>query len=128
MKKKNSVRLILIIFLLGLLLSACSSANLLYVGSNQNGLIAYKYTLFNSTETQREELSAGQIVNLEYEIKVEKGQVELHVLDPENNSIWKVEADSDLSGSTELTIPADGIYRFEAVGNQAKGSYHFAWE
>ena len=57
-------------------------------GSNLPGHMKYQYTYFTGKEQARMKASAGQFIELTYQIVVSEGKLTLQILDPDQEVVW----------------------------------------
>lgn len=78
------------------------------------------FKVFSGTDTlMKINANDGEKLNLNYNIKLKKGNFKLVLISPDNELNIISEGDGD---GTYESILKDGEYRIKAVGNNAKGS------
>ena len=89
--RKNIKRIALFLFVCSMLLAACdlSQIRIGWAGSSTNNSVSYNYTRFSGSEVKRIRLSAGDRLELDYDIEVEKGDFRVCVLDPDNSIVFE---------------------------------------
>ena len=105
-----------------------SGINFGYAGTNRDGNMSYTYLSFNSSEKHTVELSAGDTLSLDVSAEVLEGNLVFKVLNPDNEVIWSLAAEDDISQTAELSVEESGFYNLVVEGNQTKGNFKFKWE
>lgn len=123
-------KLILFLTLIVLIiLAACSSSNVKigFVGTDQDGLIDYQFVSFSGHEKQAIVLEEGDNLVINYEIDIEKGSLEITLLDIDKNPIKTIFTDECISDRIEFNCEESGRYILDVKGNKAKGSFKITW-
>lgn len=71
------------------------------------------------------EFEKGQKVTLNYQSKLENGELSMQILSPEDEVIHEFEVDDD--GNVEIEIMESGTYIILITGTEFKGSYRLEW-
>lgn len=112
------------------LITGCgqSSLEIGMVETNLPGRWEASYATFTGIKVNRIQADAGQILTLEYEIQVDKGDLSIAVSHEENEALWDVSLREDAKDTVELTLEQDGPYALTIEGDNAGGSFDLSWE
>lgn len=69
--------------------------------------------------------TSGQNILLKYNIKVEKGSLDIKLVDSQENGIYEFEPTGN--HTKELEITKTDKYQIVITGKEAKGSYEITW-
>jgi hypothetical protein len=116
--------------LLVALMAACgqSSLEVGMVETNLPGRWEASYTTFTGTKVDRIRAKAGEILLLEYEVKVNKGDLSIEIGRSEGDSLWDVSLQEDAKDRVEFALGQDGPYTITIKGDNAGGSFNLSWE
>ena len=64
---------------------------------------------------------------MNYDLKVEKGELEMQIIDSKGTILFQKTAEKDEIGSTELAFKSDEKYQIKFIGTDTKGSYFCQW-
>ncbi len=136
--------LIIVLVVLGVgALAVCASLALgmgLYAGADRGGLrigwveitgLARKrctYRYFSGREIQRFRVDAGETVELDYEVEVEKGALTIRIEDPDNDQVWQKRMSEDDEGIFEFVAEKPGTYTIVVLGDGTRGSFEIEWD
>ncbi|MGC4040597.1 MAG: hypothetical protein QM710_07400 [Flavobacterium sp.] len=67
-------------------------------------------------------------VALNYEVELEKGELEIEVVDSKNEVVFKQNFPASKKGSTNVDLKQGEDYQIRFNGKQAKGSYFCQWK
>ncbi|WP_054941606.1 hypothetical protein [Paenibacillus ihuae] len=125
--KKKWVLLGTLVLLIVTVLAACDKT-VMFVGSNSSSKNKVKasYRLFTGTEEKKVRLKSGETLAINYQSKVEKGELTIKLYDPDNQLIQDMSINE--SGDEKIGVNKDGIYRFEITGNKTRGSYELKYK
>lgn len=85
-----------------------------------------KYGYLNGTKHKNIKLSSGDELTITYSSKVEKGSLEIFLLDPEKQSVKNILDDN--SGKFKYMVKKSGKYSLKVVGNKTKGQFNLSWD
>lgn len=96
---------------------------------NTNGKSYTKATYKSYTGETFVKMKATENVGalLKFDIKVEKGELELEFVDLENEVIFKKVFTKSETGETKITLEGNKDYRIRFIGKDTKGSYFCQW-
>ncbi|RCX07345.1 hypothetical protein DFR58_1564 [Anaerobacterium chartisolvens] len=77
-----------------------------------------RYAKFNAKE--------GDSISFTYEFKVEKGELSIKIIDPDNETIMELQPNQ--KGTEKIEIKKDGDYEVVVKGSKAGGSYSIKWK
>jgi len=117
------------IFLIGtILLSACTTTKIGWVGTNIGNTFRASYQRFDGREIERIRLGAGESFALSYEVEVDEGSLTLQILDPGGDLVWEETYLEDTDSTFEFTPKNSGRYAIRIEGDQTQGSFELNWE
>lgn len=114
------------VLMIVILLASCEK-KLMFVGSNfsTKNKVEASYKLFTGTEERKVKMKNGQTLTINYQSKVEKGELTIKLYDPDDQLLKDLSTNK--SGAEELEANKDGIYRFRITGDNTKGSYEITY-
>ena len=129
-KTKTTFTVLLTAVVIMLLSSACTHTSIRvgYSSTNVGKKMQAHYKTFDGIESKMQNLDAGQTMTLSYEAEVDKGTLEILVLDPQSDEVWSVTLESDDSGRFEMTSGEGGNYVIRINAYDTGGSYKVTWE
>ena len=117
------------IFLIGtLLLSACTTTKIGWVGTNIANTFQASYQRFDGREMERIRLNAGESFALSYEVEVDEGSLTLQILEPGGDLVWEETFLHDTDSTYDFTAKNSGRYTIGIEGDQTQGSFELNWE
>lgn len=112
------------------LVAACgqSSLEVGMVETNLPGRWEASYTTFTGTKVDTIRAQAGQILELAYEVKVDKGDLSIKVGRRDRGALWDASLQEDAKDTVEIALGQDGPYTLIVEGENAGGSFDLYWE
>ena len=98
-----------------------------FVGSSGPGHAEYRYTAFDGVERHTFHAEAGQVIDLDYEVAVDKGALSLELVAPDGKSLWEETFHENGAGSQALALPQDGVYTVRMSGQATAGRFDVSW-
>lgn len=97
--------------------------------SNANGdsYTKAKYKAYNGITFVKINTKKDMKLLLNYDLKVEKGELEMQIIDSKGTILFQKTAEKDEIGSTELAFKSDEKYQIKFIGTDTKGSYFCQW-
>jgi hypothetical protein len=136
---KTHLKTLSILIFLAVILSACGEASLhlgkLKIGEVRIGMfetrgpnhMAYSYTTFSGHESAPVELGSGQLLTVDYQVQMTKGNLSIEIQSPQNELLWQKNFESDASDSIELQPQEAGQYFIIISADSAGGSFDISW-
>lgn len=122
-------KLLSAIFLIGtVLLSACTTTKVGWVGTNIGNTFRASYQRFDGREMERIRLDAGESFTLSYEVEVDDGSLTLQILEPGGDLVWEETYLEDADSTFDFTAENSGRYAIRIEGDQTQGSFELNWE
>jgi hypothetical protein len=122
-----------VVALLGLalgLFAGCGRSGLRIGWTEMTGLdrkrCAYRY--FSGRELQRFRADAGETVQIDYEVEVEKGALAIRVEDPDAGEVWQTRFVADDEGTVEFDAETTGRYTVVVLGDETRGRFEIEWD
>ena len=112
------------------LVAACgqSSLEVGMVETNLPGRWEASYTTFTGTKVDTIRAQAGQILELAYKVKVDKGDLSIKVGRHDREALWDASLQEDAKDTVEIALGQDGPYTLIVEGENAGGSFDLSWE
>ncbi|SDF46154.1 hypothetical protein SAMN04488542_11146 [Fontibacillus panacisegetis] len=125
--KRKWIFLGILVLIIVTLLAACNE-RVVFMGfsSSTKNKIEASYKLFTGTDEKKVSLKNGQTLAIDYQSKVEKGELTIKLYDPDNQLLKDLSTNK--SGNEKIGVDKDGIYRLEITGNNTKGSYELTYK
>lgn len=120
---KNHV-IIVVLIISTVLLWGCSYS----IGTSRNSSkksMKASFSVLNGTEKKAIEIGQGDTVTVKYNIKTDKGELNIKLVDPDNEEVLVFEPNS--KGSKVLKADKGGTYNIVIEADKAKGSYSLDW-
>ncbi|RSK25644.1 hypothetical protein EJF36_01235 [Bacillus sp. HMF5848] len=113
-----------------ILASACSDSYVTIgsVGHSNGKEMEYKYHYFNGKRQQLFHMKAGTVIELSYDLVVEKGDLSLVVKQRDGQIVWERSFQKNDRGTTSVTIAEPGYYNIIVEGNKTKGNFKIEYE
>lgn len=108
-----------------LLLTSCDK-RMMFVGSSTKSKLSASYKLFTGTEEKKVKLKSGETLSMDYNSKVEKGELSMKLYGPDNEVLK--ELGTNESGTEKIEADQEGKYRIEVKGEDTKGSFEVAFK
>ncbi|MGC9357149.1 MAG: hypothetical protein ACP5GX_04760 [Anaerolineae bacterium] len=129
---RNLMKIFCGLALLSLTLTVgCGATSSLQIGwvetSGPNSREA-SYRTFTGIERKAVELEAGEILAIDYNITVDKGELDLRVENPDGDIIWEQIFGDSETGTAEVRSEEAGRYLIEIEGQETGGSYELSWQ
>jgi hypothetical protein len=115
--------------LISILLIGCGSSNvrLGWSESKLPGCWHADYSTFEGVERTTFLAQQGQMVNLDYNVVVEKGSLTLKVVGPDGESLWEESFGEAADGAVTLRVSQKERYQVCVVGEDTGGSFDLSW-
>ncbi|WP_170138281.1 hypothetical protein [Anaerobacterium chartisolvens] len=123
-KIKALISCTVVIIICGML-SACQTS-IFWVGNNYPGNMEASYMYFDGTRYAKFNAKEGDSISFTYEFKVEKGELSIKIIDPDNETIMELQPNQ--KGTEKIEIKKDGDYEVVVKGSKAGGSYSIKWK
>lgn len=129
MDKVRKTLLAVVPLLLAGLLAACGQAavRLGWVETSSPDHLAASYIKYSGTETRTVPAQAGETLYLEYDAKVDTGDLRLEVEDPYGKTVWCVSLCEACGEIKALPVDQVGCYTISVQGNGTKGEFDIKW-
>ena len=85
------------------------------------------YATFTGTKEDTIRADAGQTLILDYEVKVDKGDLSIEVIRPEGGPLWDVSMQESGQDRVEISIGQRGPHTIVIKGDDAGGSFDLSW-
>ncbi len=105
-----------------------SESTLLWSCNNGDTKFDCSYGKFSGIETSEIMLDEGKRIDIDYEVQVLSGSLELQVRNPADETIWKTTAVHDTEDDFSLEADSSGIYQIVVLGSQTEGFFSIKWE
>ncbi|MEK4853621.1 hypothetical protein NST04_27520 [Paenibacillus sp. FSL H7-0756] len=122
---KKWITLGILIAMVPLLLTACDK-RMMFAGSSTKSKLSASYKLFTGTEEKKVKLKRGETLSMDYNSKVEKGELSMKLYGPDNEVLK--ELGTNESGTEKVEADKDGKYRIEVKGDDTKGSFEVTFK
>ncbi|MEK3875500.1 MULTISPECIES: hypothetical protein [unclassified Paenibacillus] len=122
---KKWMTLGILIIMASVLLTSCDK-RIMYAGSSTKSKISGSYKFFTGTEEKKLSMKSGETLSIDYDSKVEKGQLTMKLYGPGNEVLTELATNE--SGTEKVEAGKDGKYRIEIKGEDAKGSFKVAFK
>jgi hypothetical protein len=106
---------------------ASSSSNGVEIGSvniNTPHHLRFSCVYFSGTKIRGILADAGNIIIINYSLKVEKGEIKIQILGPDNAAPIQLTA---AAGTSEIKALMKGTYRLVVTGVNARGLCDISW-
>jgi hypothetical protein len=110
---------------------ACGARPSLRIGWLEAGGPGHKdvqYRLFSGLERTSFRAQAGQTIELDYDVAVEAGSLEMTLNDPDGDSLWQEVFEEDAGETVRVEAPQTGRYRLRIEGKSTRGGFEVAWQ
>ena len=111
------------------LLAGCGSSNL-KIGWRETSNFKRKhaeYVTFDGTQSKAFRAEAGQTIQLDGEVTVEKGTLHLRLASPGGETLWEESYQEGGDASVSMTAPEDGLYTLHIEGEATSGGFDISW-
>lgn len=122
---KKWIKLGVLIIMASVLLTSCDK-RMMFVGSSTKSKLSASYKLFTGTEEKKVKLKSGETLSMDYNSKVEKGELSMKLYGPDNEVLK--ELGTNESGTEKVEADQDGKYRIEVKGEDTKGSFEVTFK
>lgn len=120
MIRGTKIGILVLILTLMLSLTACDKS-LLWVGSNIGSNLHASYKLFTGNEVKKIKAKSGETIIIDYQSKVEKGDLSIKLYDPDDTLIKEFATNE--AGVEEIKADKDGKYKIKIVGEKTTGNF-----
>jgi hypothetical protein len=120
-----------------LLLSAIACSPLKGVSTVQIGMIEFggrnqakaRFGTLRGQKMWHEFVNEGEVLALDFEAGIDKGELAIQILDPGSQVLWQVDVFPDEPIHDQIKLPVDqsGRYAIVVMGDGAGGSYRLHW-
>lgn len=83
------------------------------------------FSVLSGTDKKSIDIKEGSTVKVKYNVKVDKGQLSVKLVDPDNKEVISFEANK--KGEKEIKAEKGGSYNVIIEADKAKGSYSLDW-
>lgn len=121
---------IMFVLIFCLLVSGCaksSSVRLWWLGKTIDQGYQAIYWLFDGNQVFIISAEAGQTLTVDYDVKVNKGTLDLKLNSPSGDTIWSTRLNATEASSTEVVLENSGQYTLQVVGEDNRGSFKIHW-
>lgn len=114
---------------LAALLAGCGSSSLKIGWRETSGLKRKhaEYVTFDGTQSKAFRAEAGQTIQLDGEVTVEKGALHLKLASPGGETLWEESYQEGGDASVSMTAPEDGRYTLRIEGEETGGGFDISW-
>jgi hypothetical protein len=112
------------------LLVACGKSSL-EVGMIETKLAGRwkaSYVTFTGTKEDTIRAQARQILELQYDVKVDKGDLSIKVGRHEREAMWDASLQEDAKDTVEFVLGQGGPYTIVVEGDNAGGGFDLSWK
>ena len=97
--------------------------------SNKNGksYTLAKYSDYEGVTFVKLFAEKDMTVLFEYEINVDKGKLEVQIIDSKMNIVFSQDFDTSEKGSATVDFKKGENYKLKFIGQKTKGSYFYQW-
>jgi hypothetical protein len=94
------------------------------------GHVDYRYNFFNGPFTRNVNANAGQTLTVDYTVTVDKGTLDMRVLNPGGEVVWEKTFDTGANATStqQVSIQQSGRYQLVVDGHQTSGSFQIDWQ
>jgi len=85
------------------------------------------YDTFDGLEGTVCLLREGQVINLSYDLNVEKGMLTVVVIQPDGSRLWTKTVEEPLAGVATLVTKMAGRHTFRVQGEATSGGFDLTW-
>lgn len=112
------------------LVAACgrSSLEIGMVETNLPGRWEASYESFTGTKEDTIRAQDGQILELAYDVQVDKGELAIKVDRHDREALWEASLQEDAKDTVEIALGQDGPYTLIVEGHDAGGGFALNWE
>ena len=86
------------------------------------------YSLFDGQNGTNVELASGEVLTLEYDIEITKGDLTLQIINPDKVVIWEESFNENAAGNTSITAEIEGVFQLVEIGEMTGGGFDLHWE
>jgi len=130
MSRFRSTFMISLIMILTILFAGCGQSNV-QVGWTECTLSGHwqaSYVRFSGAETQILCAQTAQILTIEYEVDVNKGDLTIVLMDQLDEILWDIYLQEDAHETVKVPLPQAGRYALIVQGNDTGGGFDLSWE
>lgn len=95
--------------------------------ANGNSYTKAKYSEYDGITFVKLSTVKDLNLSLQFDIKVEKGQLEMQVVDSKNEILFEKSFTKNEIGNTEFSLKSEENYQIKFIGTKTKGSYFCQW-
>jgi hypothetical protein len=114
---------LLLLFTANVMLQNSQDVKIGYIQTSNETNWQASFDYFMGKEDTVLKFDHGEKIILIYNMELEKGVLEMRVIDKNGNEI----ANLTESGELALTFEEEQFYSIEVIGNKARGSYQLSW-
>lgn len=130
MKKHKRVLAVLGMLIISLSLHACGTQNL-RIGwreyNTRNSRNA-RYVTFDGIQKKTFRVDGNHTMNLRGDIEVKKGTLQVKVVNPSGEQVWKQNFQDNDQFTTTIDLTESGLYQLYFEGFDTGGSFDISWE
>jgi len=127
---RRSMLVTALVVAIGSLLVGCGARSSLRIGWLEAGGPGHKdvrYKLFSGLERTSFRAQAGETIELDYDLEVERGTLAVSLVDPDGEDLWARTFEEEAQDVVRVEAQQGGRFRLNIEGESTRGGFEITW-